>query len=116
MEIVETRNKREKVSIVRSLIKSAGTKIGSVHFIARGTGKLRKMSYRLKVSHPQYEKVPTGQKSRVKNYDRSLMTVFDVNCIRYNTRGKMNGRGGYKSIPLDSVVRIKVDGIIYKFV
>ena len=116
MEVIETGRTRDKVRFVSRLIKSVGTKIGSVHFIARGTGKLRKMAYRLKVSKPTYEKVPSGQKSRVKNHDSSLMTVFDVNCVRYNTRNRMNGRVGYKSIPLDAVVRLKVGGTIYKFV
>lgn len=116
METVMTSNKREKVRVVKGLIKSVGNQIGSVHFIARGTGKLRKMSYRLRVSKPTYEKVPSGHKNRTKKQDSNLMTIFDVNMVRYNTRGRMNGRGGYKSIPLDSVVRLKVGGTIYKFV
>lgn len=43
---------------VRDLIKTAGNTIGSVHFLKRKDGSLRKMSYRLHVQNPTVAKAP----------------------------------------------------------
>jgi hypothetical protein len=113
MKEVMFKTKRDRVRGVKKLIVSVKNQIGSVWFKARGTGKLRKMAYRLRVSHPQYEKVPEGNGIKMRR-DCDLITVFDCNTLRYNRRGMLNGRGGYKSIPLDGVVRLKVGGEIYR--
>jgi hypothetical protein len=111
------RTPKEKVSKVRGLILSAGNKMANVWFIKRSNGKKRRMSFRLRVFKPQYAKVPNGKgnrKHRKMNQEKGLMTVFDVNCIRYDKRGRMNVRGSWKSIPLDGVIRIAVNGEIYR--
>lgn len=118
MKVIKVKG-RAKVSKVKSLMKSIGNHIGVVHFIKRSDGRKRKMSYRLRVFNPQYAKAPTGKNSKKQkkiNSDKNLMTVFDTNCFRYNNKGKLCGRGSYKSVPLDSVTRLAVGGEIYKFV
>lgn len=119
MKIVKTKNAKSKVKQVKELMTSVGNHIGSVWFIARGTGKLRKMAYRKNVHEPTYEKKPTGKRfayKRALDSEKHLITVFDVNTLRYNTKGKLCGRGGWRSVPLDGVVRLKVGGEIYRFV
>jgi hypothetical protein len=109
----------ERVSEVKRLMESVGTRIGSVHFVKRGDGKKRKISYRLHVKSPSYAKKPTGKKSlekKVRDINNQLITIFDTNMIRYNKKGLMSGRGGYKSIPLDGVYRLKVNGEIYRII
>lgn len=49
-----------KPADVRDLIKTAGNTIGSVHFLKRKDGSLRKMSYRLHVTNPTTAKAPLG--------------------------------------------------------
>jgi hypothetical protein len=118
MEIVTCKGSN-KIRRVKKLIESVGNKIGSVHFIKRSDGSLRKMSYRIHVIKPTYEKQPDGKKfayRRAIESDNHIMTVFDTNALRYSKKGKLNGRGAYRSIPLDGVVRLKVQGVIYKFV
>lgn len=117
MEVLRFGSKRQKVRKVRNLIKSCGNKIGSVHFIKRTDGKKRKMSYRLHVKNPKYANSPNHRSNKKLTEDKNrynLITVFDVNKVIYNKKGKMCGRGGYRNIPLDNVKRIKVDGVIYK--
>ena len=108
----------KRIRKVRSLIESVGNKIGSVWFFKRSNGQLRKMSYRLHVKSPKYCPKPTGKnflKRQAKDSDNGLLTLFDTNTIRYNKdKNKMVGRGGYKSIPLSSVVRLKINGEIYR--
>jgi hypothetical protein len=50
---------------VRELIKRAGNTIGSVHFLKRKDGTLRKMSYRLHVKNPSVAKAPNGVVNQV---------------------------------------------------
>jgi hypothetical protein len=45
---------------LKQIIESAGTTIGSVHFIKRSDGSLRKMCYRLHVRKPSVAPVPHG--------------------------------------------------------
>jgi len=119
MRVMEYGNEREKVAGVKALIKSAGNQIFSVHFIARGTGKKRKMSCRLQVRKPQYVHAPTLKNSLYKkdvDLSKDLLTVYDTNCLRYDDKDRLNGRGSYKSIPLNSVTRIAVGGEIYRIV
>lgn len=112
---VTCKNKRDKVRTARRILKMAENQIGNVWFIKRSDGKKRRMSYRLKVTKPTYATIPTG-KGRIDPKEHNLMTVFDCNLVRYNSRGKINGRGDYRSIPLDNVIRISVNGQIYRFV
>jgi len=110
---------QEKVSKVRNLILSAGNKIGNVWFIKRSNGQKRRMSFRLRVAKPQYAKIPNSNKNASRkhkkmNQAKNLITVFDTNSIRYDKYGKMNGRGNWKSIPLDGIIRIAVNGQIYR--
>jgi predicted HAD superfamily phosphohydrolase YqeG len=119
METIVTTSTREKVRTAKKLIKSVGNSIGSVHFVKRSDSKLRKMAYRLHVKNPSYARKPTGQKVKSminKDENNNQVTVFDVNKITYDIKGKMNGRGAWRSIPLENVKRVKVGGIIYKFV
>jgi hypothetical protein len=106
-----------RVRTVRKLMNTAGTRIGSVSFIKRETGKLRRIAYRLHCV-PTYAPVPKGKGNTRKAINRkhNLITVLDVNQPLYNRKGHIIGRGAWKSIPLDTVVRIRAGGTIYKFV
>lgn len=115
MVIVQTRSEYDRVRKVKKLLLSAGNTIGNVHFYKRSDGKLKKMSYRLNVRKPSYSKPPTG-KSRVDREDLELLTVYDTNCLRYNSKGRLCGRGSYKTISLDGVCRVSVNGEKYKIV
>lgn len=64
---------------VRELIKSAGNTIGSVHFLKRKDGTLRKMSYRLHVKNPTVAKAPLGTQA-----DASMSGV-DTSSTDVNT-------------------------------
>lgn len=117
MQIVQSKSVNDRIQKVRKLIESTGNKIGSVHFIKRSDGTKRKMSYRMHVSKPTYATKPTGNKdTRSKDVSNNQLTVFDVNKVRYNKRGKMNGRGDWRTIPLENVVRVAVNGEIHKII
>ena len=119
MQVIETKSKREKVRKVSALMNSIGNQIGSVWFHKRSNGELRKIAFRNHVTKPQYEKEPTGEKflyKKAKDAEKDLRTIFDCNVLRYNNKGKLCGRGAYKSLPLDGVVRLKVGGVIYRFI
>lgn len=119
MKVLEFKDRESRVKAVRELIQSAGNKIGSVHFKKRSDGSKRRISYRLRVKKPTYASAPSGKKSfkhRKINEEHDLITVFSTNTVRYNDKGRMNGRGEYRSIPLDGVYRICVNGEIYKIV
>lgn len=114
MKIVKTRA-CNKVRQIKKIIEDAGNKVFSVHFIKKSDGELRKMSCRLHVYKPTYSESPKGAKKiNASDYDNIL--VFDCNKILHNKKGKMNGRGAYRTVPLMNVVRVKVNGEIYKFV
>ncbi len=115
MKIINSINQKDKVTKVRNIIKSAGNKIASVHFIKRSDGSKRKMSFRLRVNTPTYANKPKGDKlTPLKDYNNNQMTVFDVNKVTYNSKGKMNGRGAWRTIPLENVTRVVVNGEIHK--
>lgn len=115
MEKVRISTVRRKVATVKKLMNTAGTCIGSVSFIKRENGKLRRIAYRLHCSHPNYAPVPKGNRKAI-NKRNNLITVLDMNQPLYNRKGHIIGRGAWKSIPLDAVVRIKAGGTIYRFV
>jgi hypothetical protein len=119
MQVIETKSKREKVRRVKKLMESVGENFGSVWFLRRKDGTLRKMAYKLHVQHPTYAKEPTSEKflyKKAMDSEKSLITVFDTNFCRYNNKNRLCGRGSYKSVPLDNVIRLKVGGTIYRFI
>jgi len=119
MNIVKYVDKRVKVQSVKELIESAGNRIFSVWFVKRSDGSKKKMSCRRKVRSPSYSKAPSGKisyKRKLQDKANNLITVFDCNCLKYNKQDKLNGRGSFKSIPLDGIVRLKINGEIYKII
>lgn len=120
MKSIKTR-KDTKVEIVKSpermrqIMELAGFKIGNVHFIKRSNGKLRKMSYRLHVHNPKYIDSPSGNSNRkMQDKQNDTITVYSTNDIIKNKRGRVIGRGAYKTIPLDGIVRVVAGGKVYK--
>jgi hypothetical protein len=123
MEIVQTKTLPARIKKVRKLIESAGHTIGSVHFRKRSDGSKRKMCYRLHAQSPTYAASPQGKsvKSRKSHdADNLQMTVLDVNKVLRarsgRRKGQIAGRGAWRTIPLETVERIKVKGTIYKIV
>lgn len=106
-------DKRARVKKVKSLMLSAGNLLGSVWFRKRSNQKIRRMVYRLNVTEPTYNRAPKGE-SKVDLKANDLLCVFDCNSIKYSKKELMNGRGSYKSVPLDGVFRLKVNGQIYR--
>ena len=98
---------------IRRILESAGSQIGSVHFVKRSNGRLRKMSYRLHVKNPTVAKKPSGGKDKQFDIDHDQMTVFDVNKIIRNRNGTILGRGAWRTVPLENVVRICIKGQEY---
>jgi hypothetical protein len=100
---------------VRKIIESAGNQIGSVQFIKRSDGSLRKMSYRLHVTNPSVAKKPSGTDRYRKNTDRAnnQITVFDVNKSVRGKDGGVIGRGAWRTIALENVTRIVAGGKKY---
>ena len=115
MIIVEARP-CNKVRFVKKLIKAAGNQMVGITFISRKKGNRRKIAGRFRVRKPQYASEPSGKKSRYNPKDYNLATIFDCNCLKYNKRGRLCGRGSWKSFGMESVERFKVSGTIYKFV
>lgn len=117
MQVIKTKSRAARIMKIHKLITSVGNRIGSVHFRKRSDGSLRKMCYRLHVQNPSYAMKPNGkrmQKKVSKDADNLQMTVLDVNKIRRDKKGKISGRGDWRTIPLEKVERIKVQGEIYK--
>lgn len=115
MKVIQIKSEKARVKKVREIIRSAGNSIFAISFIKRSSGKLRKMSCRRHVVKPQYSRKLKENNIRKSN-DYNLLTVFDVNCLKYNKQGKLCGRGGFKSIPLENITRIKSCGQIYKVI
>jgi len=71
--------------------------IFSVDFIKRTTGEERHMVCRLGVkSHLK------GGKKAFDDQEKNLLTVYDVQ------------KSGYRSIPLDAIIRVKIHGKVYE--
>ena len=104
------------VEWVKEQIENAGTTIGSVHFNKRKSGDLRKMSYRLHVTNPSTAKTPSGKKGKKKDIDQKnrQMTVLDANKVVRDKEGKVIGRGAWRTVPLENVVRISNKGVVYE--
>lgn len=116
MNVIETKTTREKISKVKKLVKMAGNSIVGITFIKRSDNTRRKIAGRFHVQHPQYASTPSGKKPRYNPKEHNLVTIFDCNALKYNRKGRLCGRGAWKSFGLDSVERFKVGGTIYKFV
>jgi hypothetical protein len=119
------------MSWVRETIEKAGTTIGSVHFRKRSDGKLRKMAYRLHVKNPSFASAPNGLKEvggkslehevshkvrvsrKIIDKKNNQMTVFDANKVIRGKDGAILGRGAYRCISLENVIRIANKGIVY---
>ena len=125
------------VDWVKDAMESAGTTIGSVHFNKRKNGELRKMSYRLHVTNPKVAAKPKGLTPLVcsichradcpqpkfldtpvkskKTIDKAnnQMTVLDANKVVRDKDGVVLGRGAWRTVPLENVVRIKNKGVTY---
>ncbi len=120
MKSIKTK-KDTKVEVVknskrmRQIMELAGSKIGNVHFIKRSNGKLRKMSYRLHVRHPKYMNSPSGNVNRkAQDKNNNTITVYSTNDLIRDKKGRVIGRGAYKTIPLDGIVRVVAGGKVYK--
>ena len=71
--------------------------IFSVDFIKRTTGETRHMVCRIGVkSHLK------GGKKSFSDTEKNLLTVFDVQ------------KNGYRSIPLENIIRVKINGRTYE--
>jgi len=114
------------LEFVKSLLLEAGNNIGSVHFLKRSDNSLRKMTYRLHVQKPSVASIPgkdgkDGKEGKVgKKLDRKVinkannqLTVLDTNKVVRDSSGNIIGRGAWRTIPLDRVVRVANKGIIY---
>jgi hypothetical protein len=121
---------------VKETIEAAGTTLGSVWFNKRSDNTLRKMSYHLHVKNPSTAKQPKGlsrkdnslmssssvpststissdgiltyQWDKRKEIEKAhkMITVLDANKVVKDEEGNILGRGAYRSVPLDRVVRI----------
>lgn len=112
------------LDFVKAILLEAGNNIGSVHFIKRSDGKLRKMTYRLHCVHPSVASIPGSGKNKDKkgkkildrkvvNLKNDQLTVLDTNKVVRNSSGEIIGRGSWRTIPLEGVVRVAHKGIIY---
>lgn len=100
---------------IRQIMESVGSKIGNVHFIKKSNGKLRKMSFRLHVRNPKHIASPSGNGNRrQQDVANNTMTVYSTNDVVKDSEGNIIGRGAYKRIPLDRVVRIVAGGKVYE--
>ena len=108
---------------IKEKIELAGNLLGSVHFYKREDNTLRKMSYRLHVRKPSIAKTPSDKSSGFtakRKLDRKTvdsknnqMTVLDANKVVRDAEGKIIGRGAWRTVPLDNVVRISNRGVTY---
>ena len=117
MEIIKIKSEKDKVRKVKELILSTGNKIGSVHFYKRADGEYRKMCYRLHTRFPSYATKPSGKRLQnriARDSDNKMITVIDTNAVIRNKNGKISGRGAWRTIPLENVVRVCVNGTIYR--
>ena len=109
------------VETIKALIKSAGTNIGSVHFYKKDDS-IRKMCYRLHVKNPSIAKFKTDKNSKISKQKQKtdkandLLTVYDVNKVVRDEEDNKIGRGAWRSINLNTVIRIVAAGVEYLIV
>lgn len=117
------------VDFIREKILKAGNKIGSVYFYRRSDNKLRKICYRLhsykslkrntecltSSNRASHNNRSNRSNRRQVDMANNLITVLSTNDIKRDKLGNILGRGQYKSIPLDRIIRICVNGEITNF-
>ena len=120
MEIVQINEKNlpKRLKAIKAAIKSAGTKIGNVHFEKRSSGELRKMAYRLHVKAPSTAAAPKPSDDKYKTADKDRdnlqVTVLDCNKVIRDKDGNKIGRGAWRTIPLENVRRVAANGVVYE--
>ncbi len=117
MQVIDTKSKAARVKKIKKAIQSAGDTIGAVTFIKRSDGEMRSMVYRLHCNNPSFAPKPTEAghiKSVAKDSDNMQLTVLDINHAIHNKKGHIIGRGHWKSIPLENVIRVQARGRIYR--
>jgi len=125
MKVVKNNNimsvRNATVDNIRTIMEMAGNNIGSVYFVKRSTGELRKMCYRLHVNTPSFANKPKGISNHTgTDIKNTQITVFDVNNVKKDKNGNsiyQDGkicRGDWRTVPLENVKRIKVNGIIFE--
>ena len=121
MEVIVRKTEKARVKKVRSLILSAGNTFGSVHFRKRSDGSKRKLSFRLNSQNPTYAQKPGSGKfssRKAKDSDNNMLTVIDANIVirakSGRRKGKISGRGDWRTISIETVERVCVKGKIYK--
>jgi len=117
MKEVQIKSTPARVKKVREILYSVGNRIGAVHFKRRKDGTLRKMCYRLHTTNPSYAVKPNGKRfkqNKEKDTENLQMTVFDVNKVVRDKKGRICGRGAWRCIPLENVIRVKVNGEIFR--
>jgi len=117
MKVITSKSKAERIKKVRKAIHSTGNFIGAVTFVKRSTGEIRSMAYRLHCVNPSCATKPTlkgHRKTVAKDNGNTQITVLDVNKPVKNRKGHVIGRGAWRSIPLENVLRIKARNVIYR--
>ena len=111
--VVEFETSSERV---REVMESVGSKIGNVHFYKKSDGSLRKMSYRLGVRNPKHLPPPIGNGNNAQvDIDRDMITVYSTNDLIRDINGNVIGRGAWRRVPLENVVRVVANGKVYQF-
>jgi len=117
MQIINTKSNAARARKIKKAILSAGNSIGSVTFVKRSDGSMRRMTYRLHCANPSFAKKPTSKghlKAVARDSDNMQMTVLDVNHAIHNKKGHIVGRGAWKCVPLENVVRVAARGKIFR--
>jgi len=66
------------------------------------------------VTKPKNSVHPKGNKKKKSvDMDNKQMTVYDVNKVTKSKNGEMK-RGAYRTVPLENVRRVCVDGVTYQ--
>jgi len=124
MKVIDIKDPGKRAKRARIEMEKVGTDIGGVTFFKRSTGKVRSMAYRIGVKNPSFAKTPNGKGDKTgkgtharkkRDADNLLMTVFDVNAVTHGRTVKTKrryivGRGAWKSIPLDTVIKVNSNG------
>jgi hypothetical protein len=117
MNVISDKSKSVRAKKIRKAIQSAGDSFGSVTFIKRSDGSLRSMAYRLHCQNPSFAEKPTGRgytKAIKRDAENMQMTVLDANYALHNKKGHIVGRGAWRTIPLENVIRVQAKGRIYR--
>lgn len=121
MKVITLKKDKVRARKIKQIIETAGNQICSAWFVKRSDGSLRKMAFRRHVKNPTYAPLPNSKyfKSRKTQDSKNMqLTVLDVNKVLRaksgRRKGKISGRGAFRTIPLENVKRLCVAGTIYK--